>query len=199
MPIHWIWSLQVLLLLGISVNDIPVGISWVPGIWNVLVASPISPSPTDTFELTTVQNTLSCPCQILCLCHWCYSKWMSMSKYPDYFLLSEELKCLLLKLSVNQDSHEDAAASVGTAVCRPANWHIPSMTGILGMWNLKHKPRATLNIPQWCVKEQMWAFVLFFLTNGKLDIKFLRSLLPKVDVGFLQKVEPTWELTESTE
>lgn len=57
------------------------------------------------------------------------------------------------------------------------------------MWNIKHQPRAKLNIPQWRVMEQMQAFALFFLTNGKLEIMFLCSLLPKlVDGGFCKSL-----------
>lgn len=73
---------------------------------------------------------------------------------------------------------------MGNAVSSPANWHIPSMRGIHGMQNIKHQPSAKLNIPQWCLVEQMQAFVLFFLTNGKLEITVLYSILPKVDAGF---------------
>lgn len=73
---------------------------------------------------------------------------------------------------------------MGNAGFRPANWHIPYMRGIHGMQNIKHQPSTKLNIPQWCLMEQMQAFVLLFLTNGKLEITVLCSILPKVDAGF---------------
>ena len=112
---------------------------------------------------------------------------MPMSKYLDYFLLPV-LEGVKMSLEAVCQSRLTWRCSCfrGTAVSRPANWYIPCMTGLLGMWNLKHQPRAKLNIPQWRLMEQMWAFVLFFLTNGKLDITFLCSLLPKLD-GYIWK------------